>query len=46
MTADDLHHEDGTHRWTARTPNGHDVERHEDAIRRHTADGHTHTEDR
>ncbi len=44
MTVDDLHHADGTHRRTARTADGHghDVERHEEALCRHTADGHTH----
>lgn len=40
--SDDLHHEDGTHRGTARTANGRDVERHEQRIRAHTADGHQH----
>lgn len=38
----DLHHEDGTHRTTARTANGSDVARHEARIAAHTADGHKH----
>lgn len=34
---DELHHPDGSHVGTARTANGHDVERHERLIREHLA---------
>lgn len=40
--SDLLHHDDGTHRSTAPTTNGRELERFERQMRRHTADGHTH----
>lgn len=41
--ADRLHHADGTHRSTAATANGRELEWFEDAHPRHVADGHAHT---
>lgn len=37
-----LHHPDGTHRTTAPTSGGRDLDRFDSAIARHTADGHAH----
>lgn len=41
---DALHHDDGSHRWTSSSTRGALVARHELAIARHVADGHTHDE--
>ncbi|HUR18912.1 MAG TPA: hypothetical protein VMZ51_08265 [Acidimicrobiales bacterium] len=42
MSADDLHHADGTHRATAPSAGGTALARHEARMRAHLADGHGH----
>lgn len=44
-TLADLHHDDGTHRSTPPTTDGHDIAVYQRALERHVSDGHTHEPD-